>query len=550
MAEVPSSGVAVIASPTGASLDLGASDNPALGLARALGHLSDSAGPAVAAFAASKKKDAEAKARADALKASGTAFAEAVRTGKIEKTQNPWYIQQYEQQAAQVRFGAAASQLATDSAGWAERNDPQAFAKKWNESLGQLAQSATSTDQLQGFEAGTAPISQQVLASNTAYNVQRIKDEHVQNISTLTTKAILDAKTANGDHPTPQQVFDATEPQHKEWLATGGTEADWNMMLVNSVIAAGTNSADPTLLEVLKDERGGKGALANIAGPDGKPVAETISAAQHYIQQAADEKGMAEFRAHQAQVKTEGTRAEQDMWTEYGYDLINGTVPKDHMIAFLQTKGYSPEAAMFAIGDLAEQESKNMTLSRALMSGDEEVLQLYTEANTNGMSAQLKGQIGEMVRTHRIDLTEAEQIQSTAQSRTNHLESENRADARQAVSDRRANEREARQLTADHAKDLVNNRQQNLGSVSTTLQRLGDKSLLDPKTRTAVERGATDAEGAWLVAHPGDVAGAMTASDNYLNAYATQRINRIRARKGGQGGAPAANSASNGNPRR
>lgn len=505
MARAPD--VQVVARPI--PLDLTAPrSNAALELADSLTGLNQELTPLLGKYAANRQAKLSAQAQADAMANSGKAFGDAVREGKLRPTQNPWYVQAYEEKAAQVRAQGQVSALASEAETWAERSDPAAFAAKWTQHIGELAKGYAGIDQATGFNASAAPLTQQVLNSNVEYNVQRIQAENVQNIGTLATTAILGAVSANGGKPSAAQVYEALEPQRRDWLATGGSEAEWNTLATNAVIGAAFNTGDASLLDVLDDSRGGKGALSNIAGPNGQPMAETIAGARYRIEEDVSSKGMAEIRAKQNAVKLEGMKAEQAVWDRFGFGLQEAKVSKADLLGFLKEQGYTPQAAQYALGEFAKAASENNSLTRSLMGADPEVLDLYAAANRHGYSSRLQAKIADKVRLGEMDLTEAEQILGTATARTNHLESEARSDARQARSDARAAAREENALTTATAKALQTYRTQLAGAVAMKLERAKIRVLRDPKARRQFEQSLEDAESEHLMTHPGDVAGA------------------------------------------
>jgi hypothetical protein len=543
MAQAPR--VAVIAGPTGASLTSG--PHAALGLASALAGTSEATSDFLQEFGRQRRANVEAQAEADALATSGTAFKEAVKSGKLERTQNPWYIQSYERKGAQVRAQGELTELVTEAQTWGERSDPAAFAARLQAEVGKRGQAYKGPNQLQGFDSAAAPILQQTLAANTAYNVRRINEEHAQDVSTLATEAILKVSAANGGKPTAAQVWEALAPAKKEWLDTGGTEAQWNNLTINSVIAASANSADASLLNVLQDDRGGEGALANIAGPDGTPVAQTIMSARYRIEQEAATRGMAEIRAKQNAAKAEGMKAVDELQTTFGYDFLRGEISQGEVLKALEAKGYSPQAAAYAINVLAGQASDVTSLARSLADSNPETLDLYRRANTEGMSSSLYAEIEAKVISGEMDVPEAKSVMAAAVARTNHFEAEARADSRSNRSDARAAATASKQQSLMGAFNVKQATDQALGASSVALQGLGDRSLLDPATRKRVTTGAQDAANAALARNPGDYGGAAEASKQYLNRYVTDRIAR-RPRQGGGGrGKPA--GAVGGNPR-
>jgi len=532
--------VDLIAHQTGAVLDA-PDDNSALQLAHALSGVNDALKPALQGYAQDMQVKIGAQAHADALANSGAAFADAVRSGQIQPTQNPWYIQAYEKNAAAVRGLSDVTQLVSDSQSFASRTDPVAFQQEFQTKLGAIAKNYTGLDQSEGFNSVAQPLAQQAIQQNVQYNVARIRQEHEQDISTLNTTAILSAKAANGGNPSPDQVYAAMEPQHQQWLSTGGTEQEWNNVAVNSVVGAAFNSGDSSLLGVLNDDRHGQGALSHIAGPDGKPVAETLSSASYWIDRESNMAGSSALRSIETAANLEGQKAANLVADHFGYDFLQGKVAKSDILGFLQQQGVSPKGADVAIGILSKSASENQALGRALMGANPDVLALYNKANREGYSDDLAGQVADKVRTGQLDLTEGEQIISSATSRTNHLDSEQRADARSARSDARAAASDQRRLTLDQAKALKDHRTQRLGVISTALSSVGIKTLADPKQRTALLAQLQDVEGGYLASHAGDTLGASQAVDAAANKYLNSviaRHNRMQSPATAPGGNP------------
>lgn len=525
MARAPQ--VAIIASPSGSRLQASRT-NAALDLAEGLGKVAPGVNDLLGAWGKERAAEEAAKAEADALATSGQAFKEAVLAGKIERTQNPWYIQAYTQRAAQVSAQGEMSALAADSQTWAERDDPQAFAARFAAETGKRAQAYTGIDASAGFQAAAAPIQQQQLSANTAYNVNRIQTENEQAVSTLTTKAIIDVFAGNGGKATPQQVWEALAPLEKQWLDTGGTEQSWNTLVINSTIAAGANTASTAPLNILSDERGGKGALANMAGPDGTPVATTLMAARYRIEQEASSRGMSEIRQLQNAVKLEGMQAVEAIQAQFGYDFLEGKISRSEVMAFLKEKGISPAGADFALKELAESAAASTSLLRALAGGDPEVLQLYNRANTSGYSPALYNAVEAKVTRGEMDINEAEQILGTASSRSNAQRAESRADVRSSRSDARADIREERTQNLAQARWLVSRREAAVSVAAVTLsdRPVPDRVLSDAGARAKVTRAAADRAQAYLAAHPGDYEGADSAQKNYLRDYVAKRLSR------------------------
>lgn len=485
--------------------------NPSLRLAQALAGVNEELGPVLGAISRGQQEKQEAKALRDALASGGAALADAVREGKIEKTQNPFYVQAYEKAAGEIRGRAAASTLMEESQTWEERSDPAKYQQRFASEMGTLAQGFTNPDALNGFFAGANPVASQALQQNVQYNVSRTIQEHEQNVSTKVTTAILQVSQANGGKPTAAQVWEALDPSRKEWIGTGGTEAEWDLLTINSVVAAAFNSGNSQLLSVLDDNRGGKGALSNIAGPDGQPVAQSLATARYRIEQEVEARGTRELRAKRTAVAIEGMTGTQMVWDQFGYGFLTGEVSQAEIVEFLQANNISAQGAAYAVGELQKAAADNTGLSRALQEQDVRTLELYTMAARQGYSRELEAEIAERVRTKRLTVTEGQQLISTAMSRTNHLESEARSDARAARSDARAEARDERLLKADQAKSLKSHREGVSADAIQRLESAGIRSYRSATRRRQFDQALEDAETAHLLNNPGDVNGARQA---------------------------------------
>lgn len=227
--------------------------NTALQLASSLADLNPSLNNLMGQIAKKDQKDAEAQAKKDAFVTSGAKLADAVRTGSILPTQNPWYVQAYNRESAAVRGQDQLNNLAQQSATWPEQNDPQQFSQRWRKEVGALASQYSDTDEIAGFSAAEGQVTQQTLASNQAANVHRITEERTNNISQLTSEAILDASRKNAGSVNGTILAQAIEPAHLRFTATGGTEQDWHKIVVASVTSAAYNAGNSSLLDSLKD---------------------------------------------------------------------------------------------------------------------------------------------------------------------------------------------------------------------------------------------------------------------------------------------------------
>lgn len=231
------------------------STNPALQLASALADIE----PTAAAFTQQRAQDltreAAIRAKTDAVRTSGAAFADAVRDGTIEATQNPFYMDAYRRESAQVRGAAALANVVTDSQTWEERNDPAAYQERLNREVGLVGETVAGGDEEAqlGFLAAANPVLQQQIASNTAQNVQRITQEREANAGAVAATAIGAANRAAGGNVAPSQVRAALTSQREDYFATGGTQAGWDKIVTDAVTTAAYNAGDTDLIDLLKD---------------------------------------------------------------------------------------------------------------------------------------------------------------------------------------------------------------------------------------------------------------------------------------------------------
>lgn len=276
--------VIVQARDTGARYEAPRS-NAALQLASALADISPEVDKTLAGIAERGQASAAAKAKRDAITTSGARMADAVRMGTIEATQNPWYMQAYNRESAATRAQSAFAKLQTDSASWAEQNDPAAFEQKWREEAGLLARQFEGEDAIRGFAPVEAQFTQQALQSNTAANVARIKAERTQNLSALSAESLANVARQNGGVVTPNQAWAALAPAREQWFATGGSVDDWNRIMIGAITTASYSTSNPDLIDLMKapelitgeSEFGNTplGAGVNPASPEGVGAVET-----------------------------------------------------------------------------------------------------------------------------------------------------------------------------------------------------------------------------------------------------------------------------------
>lgn len=490
-------------------------------------------------------KDAEEKARTEAktaaLRTGGKALADAVRSGELEATQNPWFIDQYEQTAGALKGQQAVGQLLADSQSWPERNDQRKYAERFTLEMGKLAPVDAPASAQQGFLSAAAPLQQQALASNMEYNVSRIITEHTQDTSALLSSNLQAVYKANPK--APQADYDKVlQASRLSWLAVGGTNEKFNQLALQSYLGAATTAGAPELTAMIPQD------LRNIATASGN-AAEEIATASYRIEQAETYKATGELRRQKAAIEAEGMKAETTAWGIYGTKLITGDFSQREIMETLTAQGVSPQAVQFMLKNLASDVTANNSLYTAQVNlygsnpeNAAELLDIEAAAGATGMTAALKARVTEQVRSGHMDLADARRVMGKADTASKHFEAEGRADVREA----RAAARDDRRITIEQARALKDGRDETLGVVSTTLANAGDPILSkDPKARTYWSRRMDDAQHNHLAAHPDDYTGADKAAKDTLNGFLKERLARRLA--AGQKKAPGLQSG--GNPR-
>lgn len=513
--------------------------NSLLALGGALGELEPTLAGALQGYAKGQEQKAQAKATADALRSSGKAFADAVREGKIEPTQNPWYIRHYEQEAAQVRGQAAASQLYADSQSWAERNDPVKFAERWAREGGEIAKNFQGPDQQAGFQRSFDPISQQALQGNVQYNVQRIQTENTQATTANMVTSIEGVLRVNAKAK-PSDFYSALEPQREAWLAIGGTEQQFALMTKGAVTAAAYKADNPGLLDILEDDRGGKGAIANIGNERGGTLAEDIATDRYRITEAANAKLMGDARIMKAQREAAGYRlynwAYQNLPTD---QLVKGDLNFNELVEKFKTatdpqtgQAFTGPAINAALKIIQEEQSSNNSLQRALIdqySNSPEaglrIINLQGRVLKEGLTGAVESEIHSAVRNGEIDVGTARSLLNTAQSTSQHFQSEARADARSARSDAK----EERRFRLEAEKDTKDYVTRTVGVATAALNGAGSPRLAkDPAFRATFTRQVAGAVDSHLRANPGDYSGAQKAADDAANKLLVPELNKAR----------------------
>ncbi len=516
--------ISVVARDTGAAYSAGNS-NGLLELGSALAKLEPTVNTSLQTYAAYQSQSEAVQARKDAITTSGAKLADAVREGTIKPTQNPWYIQAYNRESAAVSARTQLSALQLDAASWSEKNDPAAFSARWNKEVGAIGEQYSGVDQNTGFNAVAAQVSQQTLASNQAQNVQRIETERVQNSSALLAGDLSAAMLANGGTLTGDKALPAVAAARANWIGTGGSPEAWNKLLASAVTSAAYNTKNSGLMDLLKDPSlsgDGKTPVYNMAG-----VADAAEKDRYDIDRAADYQAQSRIRVQQQALLLKGQQGLTDLYAQFGNDITKGNVSSSQMIDALVQKGYSPQeaaAGVAAVGKtlsgVAEADTARLSINGNDPAEAAEILDLQGEAIKNGYTAEWAARVKAKVLSGQLKESSAQTLLSTAQSRSDHFDSENRADARQAASDER------RRLADQDSRDVkalrdVHQTALNIGARAarnvTVINKRGTYAPL-PMVKTVQGVSVAAAQG-WLAVHQGDYAGAKQAAFDAAEAW-------------------------------
>lgn len=254
--------------------------NGAISLATALSQTAPLAGIAANYAMGQMQTAGEAEAKKAALVANGAKYKDAVAAGTIQPTSNPFYMQAYERESSAISATKDLNAAQLDSTTWPEKNDPTAFANRWNQTVSTLGKNYSSPDEDAGFTAAANQVTQQTLSANQAENVQRITTERKDNLSQLAGDSLVQAYKATGGQLTGPQASSALAATHLRWTATGGTEPDWQKMVVQAAITAGYATNDADLPKRLLQDPALMGSPQPVPASDGAPPQAVPSPSQ------------------------------------------------------------------------------------------------------------------------------------------------------------------------------------------------------------------------------------------------------------------------------
>lgn len=504
------SGINVVATDNGARYVAPAS-NSALELAHSLRDLTPTANQFLTEYGQQQADNFAAKAKADVIANAGEKFGDAVREGKLEPTQNPWYIQAYQREGAAVQAQKDMAKLQTDSQSWAEQNDPAAFQQKWNEAVGGIAKGYTDPDAQAGFDAVAAQTSQQVIATNTAQNVAAINAARVSNLTQLTTQALQQAASDAGGHPSPGQLWAATAAAKDQWIKTGGTQAQWDQIEVAALTGAAYNAQNTEILDAVGDQTRPGGYLGGIA-----QIADQASADKYRIRSNIQDEANAKLQAAKAAQAAKAFDASNWMWQTYGAGLLEGNYDVNQIIKDATAQGYDPAtvgAALSVIRDPIQDSiglmSARLTANGANPQTGKQILDLASYGRIHGYSTAYENKLGSAVLSGLVSGDDAASMLSSSVSRTEQLNSDARRDRRGGSTGLKL-----KNWTS------LNTEGDNLAAYASATEKSAfGTNVADTDT---IAGGVKQSMRAYLGAHPGDWQGAYAAGKDATNQYMTQ----------------------------
>jgi hypothetical protein len=400
----------------------GVSNNAALELARGLATNAPKIEQAIGVYSQKEAERLRVQAEQDVIATGGAQFADAVRDGRLRKTQNPWYIDAYEKNRASLVTRKALTDLSLEAAQWDERDDPVAFQTRWQEEAGKIGEQFGTKASQEGFQAPYAEITSQVVNSNTAHNAARIEKEQNNAAVSQVTLAIADAATKPGGIAgNRKQIMDSLASQKEAFFSTGGSASEWDALVSEGVTAAGFSLVDPSALDLLDMEAAQGGPLNALP-----QVAKEASANRFYIQQAKDAAASNAIKAARDARILKATEVANIVGQQYTDDIIAGTFDYNAAVENLRGQGYD-------IVDITEglnvvREANAAVSGVATYNYDptgarpQRNLQLFTRAAEQGATPSVRSQIQAALVSGDLEEDEAISYMRTALATTNRNE--------------------------------------------------------------------------------------------------------------------------------
>lgn len=525
-------------------------DNPAIQLAESLREASPKAGDFVDQLGAQLRAKDQAAAHTAAMQSSAAGYKDAVASGSIPGAHSPWFIQQFNQDRAEINFKDQSASTIAASQSWAERSYQDggvAYQDRLTKAIGALRQSVFATpgmhpiDAEVGYQKGAQPLLDQAIAENDRYQTQSIGAQKVQDSTSLIESGIQDYYKA---HPTakPEEVLASLEPQFQKMESIGFQKSDIAEMAFNATLGASYNSMDGSILHDISNVnfRGGT-PLSLIAGKDGKPYGEQIGYADYRIEMEARAASLQETKAHTTQVEQEGNAAMSLVQQHFGWSLLDGSTTPSQLMDFMKGQGVSPEGAMAASRQLNSQFEGIVGINKSLVAVNETnpaIMQNFMgvaqKVAQSGLTPALTAQINQMVALGQISPDKANHMFDQGVSRNNTLLSEGRADARTQEELHSEATREHHQEVQDAFNTGNKVRENNEADVAALLLSKGDQGVAkNPQVEAEMKRRGDFAYRSYLAQHPAppgtpeDYQGAGQAQRTALAQWAATRLSRL-----------------------
>lgn len=482
--------------------------NSGMQLAAALQDLNPDIRRLGAAVITEDKQVQSVAAKKRALELGGKSLADAVRSGEISPTQNPFFIEDYNKESAYVRAQSATSALALDSQTWAERNDPAKFQARYSRELGAIGDHFSDNgDSQEGFNAAAAPAQQQAFAANTAEVSAQIVKNRDANMSQLINENLIGTQNQHAGHASPDQLSESLTELKAHYLGTGGNENQWAQLVYHGYTSAAYNSGDPDLLDKIP------GNIKNLPG-----IADQISTDKYHILQSKGTALRLQAEDFRAQVTLQGQQIFTDAYKKYGTGLMTGQV------SLAQLQADNPQANPLALASAlntaqaatADNQSLAIAKTRALEqtpNGASYLLDLHQEAATQGITPEFVDKVGALVISQQIPLNDATQLIDKSIETTNKINNTSGPFGSQkagmkiasaAATRRMAPYADLRRATDAEAIQMVN-------WVNQSARRAGNAPV-PPAALKDLQGRMSSAAAQWLASHPGDFPGARKAA--------------------------------------
>lgn len=522
--------------------------NGALQLAGALQETSPKVDDFLTQFGMQQRTKDQAAAHQAAMKSSAAGFSDAVRSGELPGAKSPWFVQQFNQDRAQIASQEAAQKVVADSQTWQERGYQDggvAYEQRLQQAMGDISQQVSQVpgmhpiDAQEGFTKGAEPVVNQAILQNRAYQVQSIQTQKVQDTTTLLEKSLGSYLTAN-PNAKPTDALAAMQPTLDSASKIGFQESDLKEMAFNAIIGAAFNTKDTSVLDLAHAPFNGGTPLALIAGRDGKPYGEQLGDAAWRIEREISADNSQGTKAAREQLQSRGLTAASDVKGQFGWGLMDGSTTPTQVLNYLQQKGYSVEEAAYASKELNTELEGVTGMTANMVKANEnnpgfqqEYLKLTERIATKGLQPTDADKLNQMVAMGELPRDQALKAVEMGQSRSNVLFSEGAATER-------SNREIAMQAQRDHRQEVndaftIGNRarEDNNADTQNLLISKGDTALSKtPQVVHQMEQVGNAAFRSYLAQHPAkdgvnDWQGASTAQRQALAGWASKRLSRL-----------------------